>query len=254
MMDQEIIHASKSLYQADNEKVPVPYGKFGIVNGEDGYRVQQAVLDLRKAAGEKIAGYKISLSAKIQQSFFKTTTPLYGVMTDKGVWGTDMDLSKFMGPLLEFEIIFKAEERISPDDSVETIMSKCKVATGYEIPDCRYDNWYGNISKFELIADGAANAGVVAGEYVKRTYQEIDDVMGTVTVDGQPYAKGSSKEVMGHPAYSVQWLAQKLAETGQAIEPGMFVASGAVNMPKVIQPGVYLGQFEGLPPVTLNAK
>jgi len=59
---------------------------------------------------------------------------------------------------------------------------------------------------------------------------------------------------MGHPAYSVQWLAQKLAETGQAIEPGMFVASGAVNMPKVIQPGVYVGQFEGLPPVTLFAK
>ncbi|MER1952698.1 MAG: hydratase [Aerococcus urinaeequi] len=254
MMDQEIIHASKTLYQADNEKVPVQYGKFGIVNEEDGYRVQQAVLDLRKEAGEKVAGYKISLSAKIQQSFFKTTTPLYGVMTDKGVWGSDMDLSKFMGPLLEFEIIFKAEERISSDDSVETIMSKCKVATGYEIPDCRYDDWYGNISKFELIADGAANAGVVAGEYVKRTYQEIDDVMGTVTVDGRPYTQGSSKEVMGHPAYSVQWLAQKLAETGKAIEPGMFVASGAVNMPKVIKPGVYVGQFEGLPPVTLNAK
>lgn len=63
-------------------------------------------------------------------------------MTNKGVWGSDLDLSKFMGPLLEFEIIFKAEETISPDDSVETIMSKCKVATGYEIPDCRYDNWY----------------------------------------------------------------------------------------------------------------
>lgn len=46
MMDQEIIHASKTLYQADNEKVPVQYGKFGIVNEEDGYRVQQAVLNL----------------------------------------------------------------------------------------------------------------------------------------------------------------------------------------------------------------
>ena len=60
MMDQEIIHASKTLYQADNEKVPVQYGKFGIVNEEDGYRVEQAVLDLRKEAGEKVAGYKIS--------------------------------------------------------------------------------------------------------------------------------------------------------------------------------------------------
>lgn len=211
MMDQEIIHASKTLYQADNEKVPVPYGKFGIVNEEDGYRVQQAVLDLRKAAGEKVAGYKISLSAKIQQSFFKTTTPLYGVMTDKGVWGSDMDLSKFMGPLLEFEIIFKAEEIISPDDSVETIMSKCKVATGYEIPDCRYDNWYGNISKFELIADGAANAGVVAGEYVKRTYEEIDDVMGKVTVDGQPYTKGSSKRGDGPPSLFSSMVGTKIS-------------------------------------------
>lgn len=254
MMDQEIIYASQTLYQADNNKIPVEYGKFGIVNEEDGYRVQQAVLDLRKEAGEQVAGYKISLSAKIQQSFFKTTTPLYGVMTDKGVWGEDMDLSKFMGPLLEFEIIFKAEEAILPEDSVETIMSKCKVATGYEIPDCRYADWYGNISKFELIADGAANAGVVAGEYVKRTYEEIDDVTGTITLDGELYAQGSSKEVMGHPAYSVQWLAQKLAETGQTIEAGMFVASGAVNMPKVIQPGTYIGQFEGLPPVTLKAR
>lgn len=254
MMDQEVIHASKTLYQADTDKVPVEYGKFGIVNEEDGYRVQQAVLAIRQDVGERVAGYKISLSAKIQQSFFNTTTPLYGVMTDKGVWGEDLDLSKFMGPLLEFEIIFKAEERITADDSVETIMDKCKVATGYEIPDCRYEDWYGNISKFELIADGAANAGVVAGEYVKRTYDEIDDIMGTVTVDGKRYTQGSSKEVMGHPAYSVQWLAQKLAETGQAIEPGMFVASGAVNMPRVIEPGVYVGQFEGLPPVTLNAK
>lgn len=254
MMDQEIIHASKMLYQADNEKTPVQYGKFGIVTEEDGYRVQEAVLDLRQAEGEVIAGYKISLSAKIQQSFFKTTTPLYGVMTDKGVWDEELNLSKLMGPLLEFEIIFKAEERISPEDTVENIMAKCKVATGYEIPDCRYANWYGNISKFELIADGAANAGVVAGEYVKRTYEEIDDIMGTVTLNGQAYAKGSSKEVMDHPAYSVQWLAQKLAESGQFIEPGMFVASGAVNMPKVIEPGVYVGQFEGLPPVELIAK
>lgn len=252
MFDIEIRRSAEILYDAYRDNKPVAFGRFPIITEEDGYRVQAAVNDLKFQNGEKVAGYKISLSGKLQRVFFNTDTPLYGEMTDSSLVNNEISLSDYIKPLLEFEIVFLVDETIHASDSAETIMRKCRIAAGFEIPDSCFMDWYGNISKFELEADGAANAALAYGEARQCTYDEIDNLLGRVTLDGEQYAKGSSIEIMGHPVNAVQWLAEMLDIRGKEIQAGMFVSSGAVNMPKVITPGHYVGHFDGLPKVSLH--
>ncbi|RPA62411.1 hydratase [Aerococcus agrisoli] len=252
MFDVEIRKSAEMLFDAYKESKPIAYGRLPIITEQDGYDVQDAVNYLKFRHGEKVAGYKISLSGKLQRAFFNTDTPLYGEMTDASVVKGEISLQDYIEPLLEFELVFLVDETIHVTDSAETIMRKCRIAAGFEIPDSRFADWYGNISKFELEADGAANAALVYGEGRSCSYDDIDNLFGQVTHNGEAYAEGSSIEIMGHPVNAVQWLAEILDERGKEIQAGMFVSSGAVNMPKVITPGQYVGQFEGLPSVSLQ--
>ncbi|MCX4767780.1 hypothetical protein OG562_43870 [Streptomyces sp. NBC_01275] len=45
-----------------------------------------------------------------------------------------------------------------------------------------------------------------------------------LVVDGERVASGSGKEVLGHPAAAVAWLADTLAAFGIDLEPGHLVS------------------------------
>jgi len=47
-------------------------------------------------------------------------------------------------------------------------------------------------------------------------------------VDGEPVGSGAGVEVLGNPAVSVAWLANKLSEFGLTLRPDDIVLSGSI--------------------------
>lgn len=243
--------ATEKLYQAYKHNAPLSLNELGLDDVEEAYTIQDEVLDLKTQDGETLKGYKISLTSEETQQLFNSDSPLYGGMTDKTVKNT-LSLKKYNDPMLEMELVFLVDEPISPSDSVETIMQKCRVAPGIEVPDGRYGNWFPNASLYEIVADGAVNGAVVIGEAQKVNYEDIDDIKGTLYLNGENIKEGPSTEVMGHPAKSVQWLAQALDSRGKSLETGQFVSSGTFILPVELQIGTFKAEYENLGSVELE--
>lgn len=240
-----------AIFQAYKSKQAIDATPYTVVDEATAYQVQDRVLALKQAEGEKLKGYKIGLASTVLQEAYQTDHATYGGMTDRNVLST-LSLPDFIGPALEFEVIFLVDETINATDDLETIMNKCRVAPGFELPDGRFHHWFGGISLNTFIADASVTGAVCIGEPVKASYDDIDNIFGKVTFNGQDYKEGYTEKVLGHPANPVKWLAEALEAKGDKLEAGQFVASGSINTPSPIEPGEYVGTFENIGSVKLT--
>src|SRR5699024_11267851 len=126
---------------------------------EAAYNIQNEILSMQNASAK---GYKISMTSEETQALFESSEPVYGPFTAEQVI-TEMSLADYNSPLAELELVFYVNEKLSVTDDAESILSKCTVAPALELPDGRYNNWFPNISKYEVVADCAVAGAVVIG-------------------------------------------------------------------------------------------
>ena len=91
---------------------------------------------------------------------------------------------------------------------------------------------------FDTISDNAANAGVVLGP--ERHSAEAVDLRWTGAItfrNGEVEETGLGAGVLNDPAQSVVWLARRMAQYGQSIEPGQIILSGSFIRPVECPPG-----------------
>src|SRR5699024_7198435 len=209
------------------------------------YSVQDAVLDLKIESGEVLSGYKISLTSEETQKLFKSDQPLYGAMTDRTILER-VSLGDFNIPLLEMELVFIVDEIVFPEDNVDDIMRKCRVAPGAEIPDGRYEDWFPNIDLYEVVSDGAVNGAVIFGEPRKFEYDDLDDIKGTLSHNGEIIKESQSTEVLGHPAKAVKWLAEVLSGRSRNLNAGLIVCAGTYNIPVELEAGKNTVEYDNI--------
>lgn len=241
----------EQLYQAYKTNQPLPLGQVEAKTKEEAYAIQDAVLALKEENGEQLKGYKISLTSQKTQDLFASDSPLYGGMTDVTV-KHNYSLKDYNQPLLELELVFLTDEELLPTDSLEELMSKCRVASGLEVPDARYQDWFPKANLYEVIADGAVNGGVAYGEAKKVSLEDIADISGQLYFNDELVTEGRSTEVLGHPINSLKWLVDTLAEHGKTLPAGMFVSSGTFIMPVKLEVGTYKAVYENLGQVELT--
>ena len=239
-------YANKKLVQKN--RIPAS------LNKEVAYGIQHAVTELKsEKSQEALIGYKVSLTSKETQNLFDTDTPLYGGLTDSALLDGQMALTDLAAPLLEVELMFIAKEKLSIEDDIQEILQKMDVAPGIEVPDSRFEEWFPKISVGQVIADSAVAGKIVLGEpQPSKSFEELDNLQTTLTLNGKLIATGSSSSVLGHPVYSIQWLINELAEHGKNIEKGMVISSGTLVQPRALETGTYLADFEGFGSVTLT--
>lgn len=235
----------EQLYNAYINNKPLARGVIGIDDLDAAYDIQDEVLNKKIENGEELGGYKISLTSKETQDIFKSDQPLYGAMTERTILES-VSLSDFNVPLLEMELVFIVDEIVFPEDSVEDIMRKCRVAPGAEVPDGRYEDWFPNIDLYEVVSDGAVNGAVIFGEPQKFEYEDLDDIKGTLSFNGDVIKEGRSTEVLGHPAKAVKWLAQAVSERSKTLNAGLFISAGTFNIPVELKQGKYTVEYENI--------
>jgi 2-oxo-3-hexenedioate decarboxylase/2-keto-4-pentenoate hydratase len=108
---------------------------------------------------------------------------------------------------------------------------------GMEIVDDRYVD-YKSLDTPTLIADDFFDAGCVLGAEVG-DWRRLDlaAAAGRTRINGVEVGSGRGADVMGHPFAALAWLANNLAQRGQAIRAGQFVFTGSVVETKWVNPG-----------------
>ena len=145
---------------------------------------------------------------------------------------------RFIQPRVEAEIafVFKSPiggDRLTAKDVIEATDYVCPSIEILDTRILRHDTHSGMTrSVFNTISDNAANAGIVLGpEKHKVSSHDLRWTGAIVFRNGEAEETGLGAGVLNDPVKSVPWLARRMAQYGQKIEPGQIVLSGSFIRP-----------------------
>ena len=204
------------------------------------YAVQVINTHFWQAAGRRVVGRKIGLTARAVQAQLGVDRPDYGVLFD------DMEIedggtllaSRVMQPKAEAEVaLVLARDLDNPRSSIRDVIA----ATAYAVPaieivDSRIADW--KITFADTVADNGSSAFYVLGPS-PRLLNGLDLLTcGMILeVNGEVVSLGAGAACLGHPVKAAAWLARDLAEVGEPLRAGDVVLTGALGPMAAIAPG-----------------
>jgi 2-keto-4-pentenoate hydratase len=211
------------------------------LNSENGYLVQDMIASLKQEKrGERVRGYKISLTSPETQKWFNASEPAYGTLTDSNILEGALSFENLSEPLIEAELMFHVEKDIFSFQNDEDLLENISVAPGIEIPDSRFVDWFPKLPLGAIVADNAVAGRVVSGyQREKLTLEELGNIKLDLFLDGKSIARGHSRDVLGNPLESLKWLVRKLERKGKYLKNGMVISSGTLVLPLKLEKGKY---------------
>ncbi|MBV9120159.1 MAG: fumarylacetoacetate hydrolase family protein [Chloroflexi bacterium] len=246
------------LFAAAHERKPIPLLTLERPLSErEAYDVQWELVQLHLAQGGRIAGKKTGLTSKAKQVQMNTDEPLFAYLIDRTVLndGAQIPRTDFIHPRVECEIAFIMDRQLhGPNVTGDQVLSATRfVLPALEVIDSRYDNF--KFTYPDVVADQASAARVVLGGKAKSPKGLDLRLLGMVLeINGEDVATGSGAAVLGHPADSVAWLVNKMAEMNAGgLEAGDLVMAGGLVEAFAVEPGDHLrAEFDHLGPVSLR--
>ena len=230
---------------------------------DDAYRVQQAWIDRKIAAGRRVIGHKIGLTSRAMQSTLGVDTPDSGILLDDMLFsdGGTIPPGRFIALRAEVELAFVLK---APLQGPGCTMPDVYDATAYVIPALelldtrilRVDPQTGATrTVLDTISDNAANAGIVlGGRPVRPLDVDLRWVAAICSRNGVVEETGVAAGVLNHPANGIAWLADRLAQTGGMLRAGEIVLSGSFTRPVELGAGDMVhGDFGPLGTVSCRA-
>ena len=216
---------------------------------DDAYEVQNAIYRAKLAEGRKVIGWKIGLTSKAMQYALNIDIPDSGILFDDMLFetGATVPAGRFIQPRIEAEIAFVMRAPLGGADVTreDVIAATDYVAPSIEILDTRIQRVDPASGKartvFDTISDNAANAGIVLGN--ERHTIDAHDLrwVGALTFRNSEIEEtGLGAGVLNDPVDSVVWLARRMAQYGQRIEPGQVILSGSFIRPIECPPGTHI--------------
>ncbi len=214
--------------------------RFPDMGMDDAYAIQNAIYRAKLEQGRSVVGWKIGLTSKAMQYALKIDIPDSGILFDDMAFdhGSTVPKGRFIQPRIEAEIAFVMKSAIGGSEvsRADVLAATDYVAPSIEILDTRIvrvDAETGETRKvFDTISDNAANAGIVLGP--QKHAPDAFDLrwVGAITSRNDEVEEtGLGAGVLNDPVESVVWLARRMAQYGQSIEPGQVILSGSFIRP-----------------------
>ncbi|MEV0110504.1 fumarylacetoacetate hydrolase family protein [Nocardia sp. NPDC050799] len=207
---------------------------------ETAYRVQDALIARKTAAGEKVVGVKLGLTSEAKQQRMGISSPLTAWLTDAMVLepGNPIPSGELIHPRVEPEIVFVLGERLAgPGVTAATALAAVEfVYAGIEVIDSRFTDF--RFALPDVVADNASSARFVIGD-IERKPADLDLAAEecVLHVDGTVVDSATGAAVQGHPAQALALAANALAERGLALEAGWIVLTGGMTDAVFVEPG-----------------
>lgn len=224
--------------------------RFAGMTIEDGYRINRAWMQLKRAQGEQVIGHKIGLTSRAMQISSQIDEPDYGTLLAsmryvcRGGEVLEISVKDFISPRVEVELAFVLKHELQgPNVTVEQVMDATDYVTpAVEIIDARIEQFDRDTRAprkvFDTISDNAASAGIVIGDVTTDTRYRMNPqttdlpwVGAICRYNGVVEETGLAAAVQGHPAVGIAWLANKLAPWGEHLKAGEIVLAGSFTKP-----------------------
>lgn len=215
--------------------IPSLRNEVSAMDTETAYAIQMANTEYWKAAGRKIAGHKIGLTAKVVQAQLGVDQPDYGVLFEdmELVDGGVLEPSHVIQPKAEAEIaLILGKDLNGPDIEAEDVLAATQhVVAAIEIVDSRVQDW--NITFADTVADNGSSAFYVLGTD-KHPIQGLDlyTCGMALEVNGEIASVGAGAACLKHPLNAAAWLARTVG-----LKAGQTVLTGALGPMVAINPG-----------------
>lgn len=255
---QDASAKARALYDARRTRVPIaPFtdAEPGL-RMADGYAIQQELVALLLADGDRIIGHKVGLTSMPMQKLIGVDSPDYGPVLASTVYrdGDTIPVDRFIAPKIEAEIVFVLGERLQ-GPGVTVTQAHAAIAgavAGMEIVDSRIADW--RIKLADTVADLASNGAMATASRVVPIDGFDTRLVGmTVTRNGELVDTGAGAAALGDPVAVVAWLANVLGESGVALEPGHLIMTGALHAAVPMQPGdVFRAEFDRLGAISVR--
>jgi 2-keto-4-pentenoate hydratase len=247
-----------ALYEARASRVPVePFtDALPDLGMEDGYAIQQHLVQRLLDAGEVIVGYKLGLTSKPMQQLLGVDSPDFGPVFASGVFrdGAVLPVDRFIAPRIEAEIGVVLDRDLSgphcaPADALAATRG---LVAALEIVDSRIADW--RIKLADTVADLASNGAIALSSLVVPVDAFDPRLLGMVfTKNGEVVATGAGAAALGDPLAAVAWLANTLAPMGVTLPEGSVIMTGALHAMVPVAPGdVFRADFDRLGPITIK--
>jgi 2-keto-4-pentenoate hydratase len=207
------------------------------------YAVQSINTAFWVAAGRKIIGRKIGLTAASVQRQLGVDQPDFGVLfdymlvPDRGL----LAANRVLQAKVEGEVAFVlARDLDNPRASPLDLMAAIAYALpAVEIVDSRIADW--KITIADTVADNASSGYFVLGSE-PRSLAGLDlmNCGMVLTIDGAIMSVGAGAACLGHPLNAAAWLARALAIRGERLRAGDVVMSGALGPMVALSSGVQI--------------
>jgi 2-oxo-hept-3-ene-1,7-dioate hydratase len=219
---EQVAQCAHRLYRARSSHEPISQlsGAFPGLSVRDAYAIQREWVRLEQSGGRSLRGYKVGLTAKALQQALQATEPDYGPLLDDMIFeaGGEIRAARFIAPRVEVELAFVLAQPLrGPGVTVDEVLRATDYVTpALEIIDARIEQFDRETRQprklVDVICDLAAAAGVVMGRVRVRPGQLDLRWTGAILYKNEAVEEtGLGAAVLGHPAASIAWLANRLA-------------------------------------------
>lgn len=212
----------------------------GRLSIDEGYCVQLGVLERHIAAGERQAGWKVGLTSRAIQEQFGFPEPLYAYLLESAALasGSALDAAALIDPRCESELCLTVGTVLQgPGVTREQARAAITaVAPALELVEIRVPE---PIDWPLALADNLSQRAFVTGAAVSDLPPDfaLADTTCEVRVNGEVVARATGEAVLGDPAESLAWLANKLAAWDRRVEPGQRIMAGSFAAAQPLRAG-----------------
>lgn len=252
----EIDAAFDRLVRAEQDRTPCPPVRelFTTPDVAVGYAVQRRLVERATAAGRRIVGRKVGLTAPAVQAQLGVDQPDFGTLFADMACSPEEHIGpdRLMQPRIEAEIAFVLGADL--DGDVTPARARAAVDHGVaalEIVDSRIAGW--DITLVDTVADNASCGLYVLGrEPVDITDRDLRLVRMTMTDgSGATVSSGTGTDCLGDPVLALAWLARTVGGLGDPLRAGDVVLSGALGPMVAVLPGsTFTADLTGMGSVT----
>src|ERR1700741_4850124 len=189
---------------------------------EDSYAISTEVANRKIAAGARLIGHKVGLTSKAMQRSSQIDEPDYGHLLDDMMIadGARIQHENYCRPRVKIELAFVLGKPLKgPGVGLTDVLRATEyVVPAIEIVAARIQD---QRKIFDTVADNGAAAGIVmGGRPVGPMAVDLRFVGGIMYRNSEIEETGVAAGVLGHPALSVAWLANKLGQHGVTLNAG----------------------------------
>jgi len=209
----------------------------------DAYAIQQHMLALRLADGERAIGKKIGVTSKAVMDMLGVFQPDFGWLTDAMLFnqGQEIPINTLIQPKAEGEIAFLLNKPLKgPGITAASVLAATEgVMACFEIVDSRIRDW--KIAIQDTVADNASCGVFVLGDRLVSPHNLDLATCGMVLEkNGEVVVTGAGAAALNHPANAVAWLANTLGQYDITLDAGDIVLSGSLAAMVPVQAGDHL--------------